>query len=152
MTDDADHRSLYEGVIRAIRYNTGGPQPPGMRVEHLLSNRHRAGVARETVEQKLGIATGRTPSSGDRGGDLITWADADGHDRVAEPTVASARALVAARCGEVTPGAVVAVIEAEVERDEPRMAFIGRLNDLHDELRERDDQDGERAVDTEGVA
>ena len=103
-----DSKTRYESVIAAVRYNTGGAQPP------LASERAIRSICCSTGSLEVDEYQ-RALQAAVQGGDLLEW---DGQLAVAEPE----------------PLQAVIEAEAEAASDSPRKALIGRCNQLLDEV------------------
>lgn len=94
-------REVYERVLRMVECQTGGPQPPMVRRGPLLGVIQRSNFSLEQGERALRAAVAN--------GDLLFYADA--YARVDED-------------------ALLAVVEAEADRAEPRHELIAQCNHL----------------------
>ena len=101
-----DSKTRYESVIAAVRYNTGGTQPP------LASERAIRSICCSTGALEVDEYQ-RALQAAIENDDLLKW---HGQLAVAEPEP------------------LQAVIEAEAATDSPRTALIGRCNQLLDEV------------------
>lgn len=100
-TPRARRKETYHQVLRIVAHNTGGHQPPLVRLSAVKIAASHAGLDAKQVEKAIQAAR--------ENGDLL--ADPDG-ERVARTDAASLRAI----------------IETEVERDEPRTELIAACN------------------------
>lgn len=86
----ADRRDRYEGLLRALEHNTGGPehpQPPGLRKDQLMVNRSvHAGHDADAVEDALEDAR--------EDGEIVRYRDREGQWRYILATVEALNALI----------------------------------------------------------
>lgn len=103
----SDRRDRYQFVLNAVEYNTGGPQPPGLRRPVLKQLYARAGHDTEEFGDVLEAAIFND--------DLLEW-----------------QADNATRYTRTIDADLLAVIEAEVASDDPDRDLIGHCNRLRE--------------------